>query len=283
MNEDSPSKSGDLDVHIFLEKLKEWIDEKDKSAFDIVEIRLTGGEPMLSLPHIYRISTFGKTYGLKMGVNTNGYFVTSRNATQLRLAGLEVMKISVDAIDNHILAKFRGKAAHFESIEKATKFSLKNNLMCIWRFTLAKLNQSQLIPVYESANSLGVDLLQVKPVIRSGRAVNYNAFLSEDEIIQNFKKLKSLMKNGKTKVKALCWPENASGGLETERCGSINKVYVATNLDVSVCNYVNTNKRIGSLYDNSFEDILNKRSELIEISENKKECVSGCPQFPLIS
>ena len=283
MNADSPSRSGDLDANLFLDILKAWIKEKDKSAFEIVEIRLTGGEPMLALADIYRISNFCRTYGIRIGINTNGYYITAQNAAKLRSAGLNIMKISVDSTDNKILAQIRGKTAKFESIEHATRMSLKNNLICIWRFTLSKLNQSQLIPVYELGNSLGVNLLQVKPLIRSGRAINSNVFLTEYEIIQNFKMLKESIKNEKTKVKALCWPGISSGGLETERCGSLNKVYISTGLDVTVCNYVNNNSRIGSLKNTSLDELLIKRSDQMALSENKKEYVSGCPQIPFIS
>ena len=243
---------------------------------------MTGGEPLLCLPSIIRISEYCSEVGIKTGINTNGHLITSPTTSKLKSVGLEVIKISIDALDDQILKKIRGKRANFEEILQGTMNALKNNFTVIWRFTLCQLNKSQMIPIYELAHSLGVHKMQIKPIIASGRAINTNISLSTIDIEINLSKLNKIYKREGTEVKALCWPDELSGGLPVERCGSLNKIYFYTDLKAIICNYVSNAIAIGSLHDNSFEDIFLNRSSQILKSNNNRKYVERCPQLTFI-
>lgn len=261
----------------FIHRLKEWNENNALSNRCISEVRMTGGEPLLNMQCVSDITETCRTIGIKTGINTNGLLLNDTVLHLLKDAGLQIVKISFDSLDESKLMKIRGTkislSEHLQRIQQTVKYGFK----VILRLTLTTLNETELISCYEKACNMGVDQFQVKPLIPSGRALKTNAFLSSEQIRTSLKRLSEYADGRELIPQILCCPAEFTFGLKAKICGSSDKVYISTNGDVTMCNYMNGVPPVGNLSTDGIDRILLKRFASEQYSCYSKLIPPDCP------
>lgn len=279
MNSDGPSSGTDLDWRLFIRKLEEWASGRDETSDDIKAVRMTGGEPLLCLNEVLEIARSCSRLGIRSGVNTNGTLMDSSIARMLKEAGITTVKISLDASEDVTYRRIRGSSYSLDRILEGIKIAVEFGFKVVLRFTLSRYNRDQLVSCYQIAGDLGVNAFQVKPLISAGRAVGSKAFLSKEEINMVLLELADSVSGQTPPVEILCWPPEKACPLKYKICGSINKIYISTNLQVTICNYVPGTEPIGDMGRDSLEDILRRRHCDEWVSPEGYHVISGCPQI----
>jgi MoaA/NifB/PqqE/SkfB family radical SAM enzyme len=279
-NEDSARGSGLLETCFFLRRLKEFLHAGSRGT-SIRSVRVTGGEPLLYPSRIKRLASACKAHGIRCGVNSNGILLSRAMAEDLRSFGVDLVKISLDAVDEHVLTAFRGAPVSVQAIVDAIANAKAAGMEVIARFSLCRITAAQMIPCYRLAEEHGADLFQVKPVIGTGRAEDSGTFLSAGKIGEDLRRLAAAARRGKTRVQALCLPAELAGGLDAKTCGSANKIYVRTDATVCICNFVPQAVTIGDLKREPLAAILERRREHLRTIPDGKRIVAACPQVPL--
>lgn len=157
-------------------------------------IRLTGGEPLL-YPDLLSLIEKIKTLGIgDIRLTTNGYHLKNL-ASQLFVAGLRSINVSVDAIDTEIsrkISRHHQPQRVFEGIEAALSmgFTVKLNAVI-----LRGMNDQQIIPLLDYAASMGVkirflELMKMGHLYRS----QTDMFFSEREILETISRHYTLEK-----------------------------------------------------------------------------------------
>lgn len=278
MNNDSPEKTGDLDVEGFLARLGQWFENPPGGDWSLGELRITGGEPLLRLGEIVRIARFCREHGLPCGINTNGALLTPSRAALLKDAGVSLLKVSLNADEDRILAKMMGGPVSVAATTAALAAAGELGFTVILRFTLCGDNQEQLLPCYEMGRQLGVQRFQIKPLVRTGRALNRKGWLTRREVAAALDELARTAAGSAARPQVLCWPPELAGGLDTKVCGSLTKIYLDTGLLVTICNYLAGVRPFGHLGRQSLQEVLQKRIAPVWRSPVGHRLLAGCPQ-----
>ncbi|MEJ2715932.1 MAG: radical SAM protein [Deltaproteobacteria bacterium] len=282
MNSDSPCKSGEVDTPLFLKRLQEMHCNGDRPGFAIKEVRMTGGEPLLAVDAVAQIANICRTLGIASGINTNGIFLTASVAAKLKEAGLNTVKVSLDAAEDFTLWKMRSKPASIKKITQGILNAVQNDFKVIVRFTLCRYNRDHLIPCYEMVRDMAVTQFQIKPLVPAGRALESDLFLSLGEVVEALTELAQRVSGPFAKPQVLCWNPEKAGGLSARSCGSLDKIYISTELDVMICNYHAEPIPFGNLNADSLERVLLQRpADTVEIAAGHA-IVAGCPQIEVL-
>jgi len=243
-----------------------------------------GGEPTLH-PFFCSLSSAGKMMGLNQGLITNGSQLGNSAIRQCILNNFDWVRISIDAGSDDIYKQMHGKNCSFSSIIKNLKLLVKenNNRTKIGiSFLLTSLNYCDMIKLYNIVSEIGVDYLQIKPMIMSEKdKIKYNNYISED-IIKELEYLLNESKNGKTKLYILF--DQFKNIIGSEHCfdkcfGHPLYPVIAATGEIFVCcmHLYNKNKCYGQIKDNSFKDIwISENRYKIGSNINIKECPSLC-------
>lgn len=110
---DDPSEEPDLQV------LLKCVDKIADAG--ILSVNFGGGEPLLriDLPEIAR---YAAGRGLRVSMNSNGFFISMEKARELKSAGFSKVGISIDSHDPEIHDDFRGVKGSHEKAEKALSY-----------------------------------------------------------------------------------------------------------------------------------------------------------------
>jgi MoaA/NifB/PqqE/SkfB family radical SAM enzyme len=159
------------------------------------------------------------------------------------------------------------------------RISIDTGFQVIIRFTLSRLNKDELLRCYEYATSIGASRFQVKPLIESGRGKMCGERLNHGELLHVINDFSNEAPKTATVSEILCFPPEEAFGLLAKACGSINKIYISSNGEVSVCNFLSGGV-LGDLSSYSLEDILDARSLCTRSNLYKNDRVlAGCPQY----
>lgn len=284
MNGDGPEKKGKLETELFLERLREFENEANKD-FLIKAIRMTGGEPLLNMDAIKEISESASSYGISTGINTNGVRLQDRNIVRkLKEYGISKVKISYDANTDELMSKIRGVPISVQRILTGIGNVIDEGMDAVLRFTLSRDNLEHLIPAYKQAVEIGVSNFQIKPLIASGRALQVlpgSNYLSRNEIVNVLSGLKEFEDN-KTPAQMLCWSPVYASGLQSKTCASLDKVYVDTDLKVSLCNFMSQDSVLGDLNYETFEEVFRRQNVPTSTLPCGGKMPTSCPQTEII-
>lgn len=277
VNNDGSNNGEDLDGNHFAKKLLQFAFNQEKSFYRIKEIRMTGGEPLLNLNAVLEIARTCHNLGICTGINTNATLITVPTARLLKEAGLEIVKASFDAIHQSTFRKMRGPGASLRSTLMGIMTAIENGFLVILRLTLCSYNRNQLLDCYRMARDLGIHKLQIKPLVRSGRAIGSSAFLNREEVCQAFHELASVVNGSVPLVEILCWPPEEAAGLPCNVCTGLNKIYFSVMCEASICNYLPMIGTIGNLRQDKLENIIHRRFEICQNMEGHL-FLTDCPQ-----
>ncbi len=277
VNEDSPRKRSVIDSSLFVQRLEEWAEARDRSVAAITEIRMTGGEPLLYPDSVVSIAACATRLGIRSGINTNGIPLDLPMLRRLKNAGLRTIKISFDATDEPTYQKMSDCDSSLEELNRNIRRSVEQGFDVILRFTLCRYNRDQLPGCYRAARDFGAVKFQVKPLIKVGRAIKEDAFLTAAEVNQALFELGAVIGKACPVIEILCWPHQGPASFKYKICGNIDKVYFTTRLKAIICNYVPNSRTIGSLRRDSLETILRRRREQDPASHKAYRWIKGCP------
>jgi len=221
--------------------------------------------------------------GIKSGINTSGTLMDSSIARLLKEAGVTTVKISLDASEEAAYRRIRGPSCSLDRMLEGIRVTAGFGFKVVLRFTLSRYNRDKLVSCYHMAGDLGVNEFQVKPLISAGRAVGSKAFLSKEEINEALLEVADSVSGQTPLVEILCWPPEKASRLKYRICGSINKIYISTNLQVTICNYVLGTEPIGDMCRDSLESILGRRHCDEWVSPEGYHVISACPQICFFS
>jgi MoaA/NifB/PqqE/SkfB family radical SAM enzyme len=279
-NRDGLDGSHDIDSVLFVRRLEEWARGREDSVYDIKEVRLTGGEPLIDLDAVFGVAECCRKLNIRSGVNTNGLLLNPDRIRRLKESGVEVVKISFDAVSPETYRLVRGPISSLDPLRDTIRELVANRFKVIMRFTLLKPNHDQLLAAHVLAEGLGVYKFQVKPLIRSGRAEISDAFLSPGEVDEALRELSRARAGTSLSTEVLCWPPAHGVDFFHKICGSIDKIYVSLDMAVTFCNYIWDDRQVplGDLSRSPLEDILRRR-HAGEWSERagRHEWLKGCP------
>jgi cyclic pyranopterin phosphate synthase len=279
VNNDGPDHGIDIDGSLFTKKLAQWVDNRERSSYKVKEVRMTGGEPLLNLDAVTEIARTCNCLGIQSGINTNATLLDASTARLLKEAGLGIVKASFDSIDEMTLRQIRGPKASLSGILTGIQNAIEYGFRVILRLTLCSYNRDQLVTCYRMAQDLGVEKLQIKPLIRSGRAVDSKEFLSQDELYRTFSELAGAVNGPIAQPEILCWPSKEAAGLANNVCNSLNKIYVSTGYEAYICNYLPLIGAIGNLTQDPLERIFQQRQIRITQDANGHAILASCPQL----
>ena len=264
VNSDGPTKTTDLDWKLFNRRLEEWALNREQSPYTLQEVRLTGGEPLISFDSILDISRCCRRLGIKTGINTTGLMLNAKRIGRLKESGVELMKISFDSVTRPVYANNKTGKSSFYTLEQAIRDLVRFRFNVILRFTLSRNNLDQLYPCYESAIDLGVSKFQIKPLIRAGRANDLNTFLSPSEVNEALRNMAGKYAGTSLPTEVSCWPADHIDKFSYRNCASIDKIYISTGMLTSICNYIQEDLqiRLGDLSHMSLETILEHRLQI---------------------
>ncbi|MEW5900218.1 MAG: radical SAM protein [Acidobacteriota bacterium] len=279
VNDDLVESGAVVHWRLFIEKLKKWVEGREASLFEIPEVRMTGGEPMLYPDIIAEISRACSELGIRSGINTNGTLLDSPGLESLKEAGTSIVKISFDGLSRATYGKMRDAKFSPDEIIRGIDAAVKLGFGVILRYTLSRHNQSELLTCYQVARDFGAAKFQVKPLVEAGRARASNAFLTKDEVDRSIVELENFVSGDELVPEILCWLPRQSSRLRYSVCSSLNKIYLFTNLRVTICNYVPVTRYLGDLTAASLEDVLRARKVDAWKSPEGQRIIMGCPNL----
>jgi MoaA/NifB/PqqE/SkfB family radical SAM enzyme len=278
MNDDSRLLSRELDRSLFASRLVEWWNNRKSSPWQIKEVRMTGGEPLMNLPAVMDIAKTCSSLGICSGINTNALLFNEAMALALKKVGLTVIKVSYDAVDQATLSLMRGPNASLARTEAGISIAVAHGFRVILRLTISAYNVHQLVDCYHAARDMGVEKLQVKPLIRSGRSLKSDAFLGREQIRAAFRALAKAAEGSAARPDISCCPPEDAFGLNRKICGSLDKIYFLTNGEAIICNYIPNTAPIGNLSMEPLDILLAKRNPRLFRSPRGHTILNGCPE-----
>ena len=281
VNNDTPTRCGDVDTDKAIKALRQMICI-DNSLIDLKNVFFTGGEPLIRLSLVKTIAQ-ALPDSVFSGVTTNGLLMNSKILSELREVNIDRIKFSYDTVDSKKYALIRNGSGQngLSVLEKNIKLAVKMNFVVFMRVAMGQMNYQEIEKIYKKANDLGVQMLQIKPIVASGRAAfnKGQLLLSHRRIYSALERLKPVVDSGTTKVSISCFPPAADIGFYTKACANKDKFYFHVNGDIYHCNYImNPNNLLGNYYDdNGIEKAIQKRKRNISSIFNNEYVISDCP------
>ncbi|NCC03393.1 MAG: radical SAM protein [Proteobacteria bacterium] len=247
---------------------------------------LTGGEALLS-DSCKSLIEIAHGFGLKTGVATNGLLL-ARKAAALKAAGLQEVRVSLDAIKPSLFDQIRGTQKALPKVLAGLEAASKSGLRTGIRFTATKNNASELEPVIRQAQSIGAHHVEVKAVLPIGRAGASIMLPPVD--LNNLMKAALSLSSPKMPVTVLCSYLSPCHGFELGKnhipciCGT-EALYVAVSGKIMPCSYFPQTSAINirshtlreAWESNDFARIREERPYKCKTCETWEPCRNGCP------
>jgi len=128
----------------------------------------SGGEPLIRAD-IFDIAKQMKKHGIMTYLSTNGMYINSKNALQIKET-FDYIGISIDGIEQ-IHDQFRGQKGSYQKAIEGIKHIQDVRGNAGIRFTLTKETQDSFYNMFELAENLKVDKLYISHLVYSGRGL----------------------------------------------------------------------------------------------------------------
>lgn len=129
------------------------------SKLGVRKLRITGGEPLLRRHITSLISRLTKIEGIDdIGLTTNGVLLT-KEAENLKQAGLKRVNVSLDALHDEIFKKINGRGVSSNVVLRGIEAAIRAGLGVKVNMVVQKdVNESEIIPMAEHFRDMGVTL-----------------------------------------------------------------------------------------------------------------------------
>lgn len=201
---------------------------------------------------------------------------------KLKNVNIKRIKFSYDTTDkkHYNIIRKGSKENDLERLEKNIELAVQRGFIVFLRVALGKMNYKEINAIYQKANSMGVDTLQIKPIVPSGRATlnKGQLLLSPREAVKALRSLHTVIKDKKTKVSISCFPPALEIGLNTKCCANKDKLYLDVNGDIYQCNYnMDDDNRLGNYHNvDGIKNALIERKNRFTVLFNNY-VISSCP------
>lgn len=163
------------------------------AAIDIIEIRFTGGEPMVH-PSLESAIMLTHQLGIRASIGTNGVAITASIAERFSDAGLNLAIVSIDG-DRKTHDQIRGNGS-FVRAWKGIRALRSSNVEVRVNAVAMRTTRNTFFSLAEACEQEGVKLF-VRRFIPSGRARgNLSEFLTQAEYEEMRQKLEPWIKRG---------------------------------------------------------------------------------------
>lgn len=241
-----------------LDEIKSALKELEELGAHRVSI--SGGEPLLRADLAEIIKSISPR-SLRL-LNTTGYSFTRERAIELKNAGLDVLKISLDDCFKEKVDKLRNFDGAFENAKKAIKLGLEAGLYVVAAKVMDKemLYSSKLYEFLDFIEGLGAHELVLYEPKPSGGYLNNEKLFSQDDREKLYSLQPEINRDRKRKLKVFvfCYYEHGcrfgcnagSGYLSIDASGG-----------VSPCAY--SGLSLGNIRENSLKEIYSKMHSLM--------------------
>lgn len=152
----------------------------------VEKVRLTGGEPLLrkDLPELIH-DLYTKTSIKDIALTTNGVLLP-KYATALKLAGLQRVNISMDAIDDPIFKQMNGRSVSVKTVLKGIESAKTAGLGIKINMVVKKgVNEQQVLPMATYFKKEGIPLRFIEFMdVGSTNGWQLSSVVSKKEIVQ---------------------------------------------------------------------------------------------------
>ncbi|MHA1126803.1 MAG: radical SAM protein [Candidatus Heimdallarchaeota archaeon] len=174
------------------------IPEKYLKKWNITNVILTGGEPLLVLDKTLKIIDYYKNKVNIVELITNGLLLNENTINKLQEVGLNIVNISCDGIEEKTQFKLRKTSPKliWEKICAVKKFS-QNNIVLNLLYTLTNVNNSQndIVKFVNKALQEKVDGIKFQPVIADLNDDIKNLVIPSDQLLALLLELKEKVKD----------------------------------------------------------------------------------------
>lgn len=157
-------------------EIKKLISELYDSGTTMV--LLTGGEPLLH-PDFLELCKTVRSYGLELGINSNGILLTNEMARELKCLDLKLFSISLHGIKKDTHDAICGKDS-YDNVIKSINIAMRQNLPLRFSSMISKINYKEIPQILEYALLLGIKGISVFRFLSVGRGINSKTRLHID-------------------------------------------------------------------------------------------------------
>ena len=277
-NNSKMKKKTDLteeEIYIILDQMIEM---------NILKLNFTGGEPTTN-NNLIKYIKHVKGRIPRITMTSNGSLITKEKAKELKQAGLNMAKISIDGLSS-FHNYFRKHENAYEKAIEAIKNLKECGIEVRVQSTLTKDNRENLLQLMWVLSRLGVSHQTIVPVCPIGRAEKEMMLTSaeyKEFVIKMYEQVVKLSKKGsKTsfQIRPVFGARELFEGLKTSfetlslkySCEALeNTIEIQPNGDVVPCSFLSI--PIGNVRKNSIEEIWNsnKAEELRKLFKSNKE------------
>jgi len=202
----------------------------------VISVTLTGGEPFVH-PDIIEIVCLLRNANIRVGICTNGTFISKDQMETLANVGDVHINISLDGFRPESHGRFRGDKASFaktvETIRRLKQFRLLQGLL-VTPNNLAEIIEYAEICEFAIQNNATYVLMN--PLSSMGRGVKAQKVLgASDEAMQRIREITSPFSN-RIQVVYIRFPNDQK--LPLGSCEAGNIIYVFVNGEVTICPYL---------------------------------------------
>ena len=139
----------------------------DLAEFGVPVVLFSGGEPLVR-PDLPELADYAVNKGMRAVISTNGTLITKEKAAELKKIGLSYVGVSLDGMEE-VNDRFRKKKGAFKAAMSGIENCLEAGLKVGLRFTISKLNQDQVGPVFDLLEEMNIPRVCFYHLVYAGR------------------------------------------------------------------------------------------------------------------
>jgi len=264
--------------HLTSQQAKQVLDDLYQRGLFLVYY--TFGEPLL-YPDLLSVIEHGQRLDIAQVMMTNGYYLTSSKANELKNAGITNICVSLDSIDPVIHDRNRGVPGAFYKAVNAIQSSVESGVQTGIGFTVTDRNEEELSAIEALGRSMNVSYISFLRERRNGHLLTEGGEVYRRFALQCFTHIKEhphTLFHDVTLTNAILeataqgriTPADSKRLCEMNQCHCGYTLSIAPDGSVSRCNL--SFHEVGNINKSRLADILGKE----EINHAHFAC---CPQF----
>ncbi|RST82041.1 radical SAM protein [Aquibium carbonis] len=246
----------------------------------VTDLSLTGGEPLQDLDRTLALIRAGAELGLRVRLNTNGWYADAECLSSLKAAGLHEIQVSMSHSDATEFDRFVRRKGAFaracEAVRQATNMNLKTTVRC----TLMNDNIEQIANIYDLVADLGAHSMKIRAIVEVNGVRDAAASIAASVRVRSIEKLKDRVKQRRVPVALADGGEfslDAASDIERLacKCGDV-AVFVTAEGIITPCPFLRENEDFwcGDIHSQSIESAVS--SARYRAFVGHREATSDC-------